>query len=124
MKDDVINSALKQMQFKEMKKKEEEANDAIYKQKLLEKYAQDEKVEKDRQEKLKQKLIDIQNEIQKQRELKYLQYQKQKEKELYESIQDIQDSRTFKGKNYDEKANFDKDKNERKNIDKNNCFIF
>ena len=46
------------------------------------------------------------------------------EKGKDESIQDIQDSRTFKGKNYDEKTNFDKDKNERKNIDKNNCFIF
>ena len=43
MKDDMINSALKQMQFKEMKKKEEEANDAKYKEKLLEKYEQDEK---------------------------------------------------------------------------------
>jgi len=46
------------------------------------------------------------------------------EKGKDESIQDIQDSRTFKGKNYDEKTNFDKDKNEKKNIDKNNCFIF
>ena len=33
MKDDVINSALKQMQFKEMKKKEEEANDAAFREK-------------------------------------------------------------------------------------------
>ena len=46
------------------------------------------------------------------------------EKGKDESIQGIQDSRTFKGKNYDEKTNFDKDKNEKKNIDKNNCFIF
>ena len=84
MKDDVINSALKQMQFKEMKKKEEEANDAIYKQKLLEKYAQDEKLEKEKQQKQKQQLIDIQEAIKKQREEKYFQYQKQKEKELDE----------------------------------------
>ena len=47
MKDDVIESALKQMQFKEQQKKEEEANDAIYREKLLEKYAQDERLEKD-----------------------------------------------------------------------------
>ena len=84
MREDVVNSALEQMKFKAMKKKEEEELDEKFRQKLLEKYKQDEKVEKDRQEKQKQKLIEIQNEIQKQRELKYLQYQKQKEKELYE----------------------------------------
>ena len=84
MREDVINSALEQMKYKAMKKKEEEEMDEKFRQKLLEKYAQDEKLEKEKQEKQKQQLIDIQNEIQKQRELKYLQYQKQKEKELYE----------------------------------------
>ena len=67
MRDDVVNSALKQMEFKEMKKKEEELNDEIYRKKLLEIYAQDEKAEKDRQEKQRQQLIDIQNTIKKQR---------------------------------------------------------
>ena len=84
MREDVMNSALEQMKFKAQKKKEEEEMDAKFKQKILEKYAEDEKLEKEIQEKKKQQLIDIQNEIQKQRELKYLQYEKQKEKELYE----------------------------------------
>jgi len=84
MMDDVKNSALEQMKYKAMKKKEEEENDEKFRQKLLEKFAQEEKMEKDRQEQQRQKLIDIQNEIQKQRELKYLQYQKQKESELNE----------------------------------------
>ena len=84
MREDVVNSALEQMKYKAMKKKEEEELDEKFRQKLLEKYAQDEKLEKERQEKQRQQLIDIQNEIQKQRELKYLQYQKQKEKELQE----------------------------------------
>ena len=84
MKEDVMNSALEQMKYKAMKKKEEEEMDAKFKQKILEKFAEDEKIEKEKQEKKKQQLIDIQNEIQKQRELKYLQYEKQKEKELLE----------------------------------------
>ena len=84
MMEDIKNSALQQMKYKAMKKKEEEENDQKFRQKLMEKYAADEKLEKDRQEKQKQQLIDIQNEIQKQRELKYLQYQKQKENELKE----------------------------------------
>ena len=84
MREDVLNSALEQMKYKALKKKEEEEQDEILKQKLLEKYAEDERKEKERQEKQKQQLLDIQNEIQKQRELKYLQYQKQKEKELLE----------------------------------------
>ena len=84
LRDEVINSALEQMKYKAMKKKEDEENDEKFRQKLLEKYAQDEKLEKEKQEKQKQQLIDIQNEIQKQRELKYLQYKKQKEKELFE----------------------------------------
>ena len=84
MRDDVINSALEQMKFKALKKKEEEELDEKYRQKLLEKYAEDEKLEKEKQEKQRQQLVDIQKEIQKQRELKYLQYQKQKERELYD----------------------------------------
>ena len=84
MMDDMKNSALEQMKYKAMKKKEEEANDEKFRQKLMEKFAQEEKMEKDRQEQQRQKLIDIQKEIQKQRELKYLQYQKQKENELNE----------------------------------------
>ena len=97
MKDDVINSALKQMQFKEMKKKEEEANDAAFREKLLEKYAQDEKLEKEKQEKQRQQLIDIQNAIKKQREEKYFQYQKQREKELneYNKYKQEQDAKKY-----------------------------
>ena len=97
MRDDVINSALKQMQFKEMKKKEEEANDAIYREKLLEKYAQDEQLEKEKQLKQKQQLIDIQAAIKKQREEKYYQYQKQKEKELneYNKLKQEEDAKKY-----------------------------
>ena len=97
MKDDVINSALKQMQFKEMKKKEEEANDAAFREKLLEKYAQDEKLEKEKREKQRQQLIDIQNAIKKQREEKYFQYQKQREKELneYNKYKQEQDAKKY-----------------------------
>ena len=97
MKDDVINSALKQMQFKEMKKKEEEANDAAFREKLLEKYAQDEKLEKEKQEKQRKQLIDIQNAIKKQKEEKYFQYQKQREKELneYNKYKQEQDAKKY-----------------------------
>ena len=97
MKDDVINSALKQMQFKEMKKKEEEASDAAFREKLLEKYAQDEKLEKEKQEKQRQQLIDIQNAIKKQKEEKYFQYQKQREKELneYNKYKQEQDAKKY-----------------------------
>ena len=92
MKDDVINSALKQMQFKEMKK-----NDAAFREKLLEKYAQDEKLEKEKQEKQRQQLIDIQNAIKKQKEEKYYQYQKQREKELneYNKYKQEQDAKKY-----------------------------
>ena len=97
MKDDVINSALKQMQFKEMKKKEEEANDAAFREKLMEKYAEDEKLEKEKQEKQRQQLIDIQNAIKKQKEEKYFQYQKQREKELneYNKYKQEQDAKKY-----------------------------
>lgn len=97
MKDDVINSALKQMQFKEMKKKEEEANDAKYKEKLLEKYAQDEQLEKEKQKKQREQLIEIQNAIQKQREEKYNQYQKQREKEMdeYNKLKQEEDAKKY-----------------------------
>ena len=97
MKDDVINSALKQMQFKEMKKKEEEANDAAFREKLMEKYAEDEKLEKEKQEKQRQQLIDIQNAIKKQKEEKYYQYQKQREKELneYNKYKQEQDAKKY-----------------------------
>ena len=97
MKDDVINSALKQMQIKKKKKKEEEANDAAFREKLLEKYAQDEKLEKEKQEKQRQQLIDIQNAIKKQKEEKYFQYQKQREKELneYNKYKQEQDSKKY-----------------------------
>ena len=81
MRDDVINSALKQMQFKEMKKKEEEANDAIFREKLLEKYAQDEKLEKEKQQKQKEQLIEIQNAIKKQREKELDEFNKLKQEE-------------------------------------------
>ena len=97
LKEDVMNSALEQMKYKAMKKKEEEELDEKFKQKLLEKYAEDEKVEKEKQEKQKQQLIDIQKEIQKQRELKYLQYQKQKESELNEinKIKEQEDAKRY-----------------------------
>ena len=97
MRDDVVNSALKQMEFKEMKKKEEELNDEIYRKKLLEIYAQDEKAEKDRQEKQRQQLIDIQNTIKKQREEKYYQYQKQREKEMdeFNKLKEEEDAKKY-----------------------------
>ena len=47
MREDVLNSALEQMKYKAMKKKEEEEQDEIFKQKLLEKYAEDERKEKE-----------------------------------------------------------------------------
>ena len=97
MKEDVMNSALEQMKYKAMKKKEEKELDDKFRQKLLEKYAEDEEIEKKRQEKQKQQLIDIQKEIQKQRELKYLQYQKQKESELNEikKIKEEEDGKRY-----------------------------
>ena len=97
MKEDVMNSALNQMKLKAQRKKEEEELDEKIRQKMLEKFAEDEKFEKAKQEKQKQQLIDIQNEIKKQRELKYQQYQKQKEQELQEfaKMKEEEDARKY-----------------------------
>ena len=97
MKEDVMNSALNQMKYKAQKKKEEEELDEKLRQKMLEKFAQDEKYEKEKQEKQKQQLIDIQNEIKKQRELKYQQYQRQKEQELqdFAKMKEEEDARRY-----------------------------
>ena len=97
MKEDIMNSALEQMKYKAMKKKEEEELDEKFRQKLLEKFAKEEEIEKKQQENKKQKLLDIQKEIQKQRELKYLQYQKQKESELkvIEKIKEEEDAKKY-----------------------------
>ena len=97
MVEDVMNSALNQMKIKAQKKKEEEELDEKFRQKVLEKFAEDEKKEKAIQEKQKQQLIDIQNEILKQRELKYQQYQKQKEQEMQEfaKMKEEEDARKY-----------------------------
>ena len=64
--------------------KEEQEMEAEFKKKLMEQYAEDEKLEQYNMRRRKQRELDLKQEVEKQWQLKLAQYQKQKEQELAE----------------------------------------
>ena len=83
-KEELLASAIEQMKFKEQRKKEEQEMEAEFKKKLMEQYAEDEKLEQYNMRRRKQRELDLKQEVEKQWQLKLAQYQKQKEQELAE----------------------------------------
>ena len=83
-KEELLASAIEQMKYKEQRKKEEQEMEAEFKKKLLEQYAEDEKLEQYNMRRRKQRELDLKQEVEKQWQLKLAQYQKQKEQELAE----------------------------------------
>ena len=81
-KEDIINSAIKQMKIKEENKKKEKEMEEEFKKKLMEKFNEDEQLEMLNKQKRKEKEKEMKREIEKQWQLKLEQYQKQKEHEL------------------------------------------
>jgi hypothetical protein len=83
-KEDLLASAIEQMKYKEKRKKEEQEMEAEFKRKLMEQFAEDEKLEQYNKRRRKQRELDLKQEVEKQWQIKLLQYQKQKEQELEE----------------------------------------
>ena len=83
-KEELLASAIEQMKYKEQRKKEEQEMEAEFKKKLMEQYAEDEKLEQYNMRRRKQRELDLKQEVEKQWQLKLAQYQKQKEQELAE----------------------------------------
>ena len=83
-KEDLLASAIEQMKYKEKRKKEEQEMEAEFKRKLMEQYAQDEKLEQYNRIRRKQRELDLKQEVERQWQIKLEQYQKQKEQELAE----------------------------------------
>jgi len=83
-KEELLASAIEQMKYKEQRKKEEQEIEAEFKRKLMEQYAEDEKLEQYNMRRRKQRELDLKQEVEKQWQLKLAQYQKQKEQELAE----------------------------------------
>ena len=83
-KEELLASAIEQMKYKEQRKKEEQEMEAEFKKKLMEQYAEDEKLEQYNMRRRKQRELDLKQEVEKQWQLKLEQYQKQKEQELAE----------------------------------------
>ena len=83
-KEDLLASAIEQMKYKEKRKKEEQEMEAEFKRKLMEQFAEDEKLEQYNMRRRKQRELDLKQEVEKQWQIKLLQYQKQKEQELAE----------------------------------------
>jgi len=83
-KEDLLASAIEQMKYKEKRKKEEQEMEAEFKRKLMEQYAQDEKLEQYNRVRRKQRELDLKQEVERQWQIKLEQYQKQKEQELEE----------------------------------------
>ena len=83
-KEDLLASAIEQMKYKERRKKEEQEMEAEFKRKLMEQYAEDEKLEQYNMRRRKQKELDLKEEVERQWQMKLQQYQKQKEQELAE----------------------------------------
>ena len=83
-KEEMLASAIEQMKRKqEIKQREKELEDEI-KDKMLAKFAEDEKLEEQNRINRRNKMLVLQDEIEKQWKLKLAQYQKQKERELSE----------------------------------------
>ena len=83
-KEDLLASAIEQMKYKEKRKKEEQEMEAEFKRKLMEQFAEDEKLEQYNMRRRKQRELDLKQEVERQWQIKLLQYQKQKEQELEE----------------------------------------
>ena len=83
-KEDLLASAIEQMKYKEKRKKEEQEMEAEFKKKLMEQYAEDEKLEQYNMRRRKQRELDLKMEVERQWQIKLEQYQKQKEQELAE----------------------------------------
>ena len=83
-KEELLSSAIEQMKYKEQRKKEEQEMEAEFKKKLMEQYAEDEKLEQYNMRRRKQRELDLKQEVERQWQLKLAQYQKQKEQELEE----------------------------------------
>ena len=66
------------------REKEEQEMEAEFKKKLMEQYAEDEKLEQYNMRRRKQRELDLKQEVERQWQLKLAQYQKQKEQELEE----------------------------------------
>ena len=81
-KEDMINSAILQRKIKEDNLKKEKEIEEEFKKKLMEKFAEDEKMEQMNKQKRKIKEIEMKKEIEKQWQLKLQQYQLQKEREI------------------------------------------
>ena len=81
-KEDIINSAIKQMKLKEENKRKEKEMEEEFKRKLMEKFNNDEKLEMLNKQKRKEKEKEMKEEIERQWKLKLDQYQKQKDAEL------------------------------------------
>jgi hypothetical protein len=72
------------MKYKEKRKKEEQEMEAEFKKKMMEQYAEDEKLEQYNMRRRKQRELDLKMEVERQWQIKLEQYQKQKEQELAE----------------------------------------
>ena len=83
-KEELLASAIEQMKYKKQRKKEEQEMEAEFKKKLMEQYAEDEKLEQYNMRRRKQRELDLKQEVERQWQLKLAQYQKQKEQELEE----------------------------------------
>ena len=83
-KEDLLASAIEQMKYKEKRKKEEKEMEIEFKRKLMQQYAEDEKLEQYNMRRRKQRELDLKQEVEKQWQQKLQQYQKQKEQELEE----------------------------------------
>ena len=85
-KEDILDSAIKQMKVKEEKKLKEKEMEEDFKKKLMEKFNHDEKIELLNFQKKKEKEKEMKIEIERQWQLKLQQYQKQKEHEINELL--------------------------------------
>ena len=83
-KEDLLASAIEQLKYKEKRKKEEQEMEAEFKRRLMEQYAEDEKLEQYNMRRRKQRELDLKQEVERQWQLKLEQYQKQKDQELAE----------------------------------------
>ena len=72
------------MKYKEKRKKEEQEMEAEFKRRLMEQYAEDEKLEQYNMRRRKQRELDLKQEVERQWQIKLEQYQKQKDQELAE----------------------------------------
>ena len=96
-KEDMINSAILQRKIKEDNLKKEKEIEEEFKKKLMEKFAEDEKMEQMNKQKRKIKEIEMKKEIEKQWQLKLQQYQLQKEREIaeLEKLKKIEDQKKY-----------------------------